>query len=277
MKGTGFSPYKKAPQSIKHKGRPHRGRPLLSGGRWPDQFSVDNPKARFLDLSIQFQLSEVRRMATPTTTLPPRSTSPLHRWLSKYTLWAIMGAATLFVFVTTEIFLLADYRLYHSYRVQLIQDRALLIPHAIAGTLAFLAGPLQFSSRLRARYRQFHRVLGRIYVVSVLTAATFALFIDFGREEVIGVAGQAALWILCTLAAFITARNRHIAIHRQWMIRSYAITFTFIVNRLLNLWPAYFNLTGRQFAFFDIYVCIVMLVGCDLAFSFRELTTRRSA
>jgi hypothetical protein len=39
---------------------------------------------------------------------------------------------------------------------------------------------------------------------------------------------QAAAWIVCTTAAFITARNRQIAQHRQWMVRSYAVTFTFV-------------------------------------------------
>jgi len=64
-------------------------------------------------------------------------------------------------------------------------------------------------------------------------------------------------------------------VHRQWMIRSYAITFTFIVNRLLNLWPTFFNLTPAQFGWWDAYVCILMLIGCDLVYNHRELTHRR--
>jgi uncharacterized membrane protein len=187
-----------------------------------------------------------------------------------------MGLAALFVFITTELFLAFDYPLYHPYRLQLFHDRALLIPHALFATVAFVAGPLQFSSRFRARHLQFHRILGRVYVFSVLIAATLAFFIEFGREDFFGVFIQISLWALCTLVAFITARNRHIAVHRQWMIRSYALTFTFIINRLLNLWPAYFNLTARQFAIWDLYVSIIMFVGCDLAFNHRELTHRRA-
>jgi hypothetical protein len=37
-----------------------------------------------------------------------------------------------------------------------------LLPHALAGTCAMLAAPLQFSDRLRRRYAKFHRVTGRI-------------------------------------------------------------------------------------------------------------------
>ena len=219
-------------------------------------------------------------MSAPTTTLPPAPPAPARRrFTSKHTLWLFMGLAALFVFITSELFLVFDYAPYHPYRLQLIQDRALLIPHAIAGTLAFIAGPIQFSSRLRARHLQFHRILGRVYVFSVFIAATFGFIIELGtghRDDFPGVIVQISLWVLCTLAAFITARNRQIAVHRQWMIRSYAITFTFIVNRLLNLWPTFFNLTPTQFAWWDAYVCIIMLLGCDLAFNHRELTHRRA-
>lgn len=215
-------------------------------------------------------------MAAPTTTLPPAPPAPSRRLSRKHTLWLVMGLAALFVFITTELFLAFDYAPYHPYRVQLIADRALLIPHGIFATIAFVAGPLQFSSRLRARHLQFHRILGRVYVFSVLIAATCAFFIDFGHDDFFGVFIQMSLWALCTIVAFITARNRHIAVHRQWMIRSYALTFTFIINRLLNLWPAYFNLTARQFAIWDLYVSIIMFVGCDIAFNWRELTHRRA-
>ncbi|HZQ42048.1 MAG TPA: DUF2306 domain-containing protein [Acidobacteriaceae bacterium] len=217
-------------------------------------------------------------MAAPTTTLPPAPPSPARRRLSsKHTLWLIMGLATLFVFITTELFLAFDYPLYHPYRLQLFHDRALLIPHAVAGTLAFISGPVQFSSRLRALHLKFHRILGRVYVFSVFAAATMAFLLEVhGRGDFPGVIVQISLWILCTLAAFLTARNRQIAVHRQWMIRSYALTFTFILNRVLNLWPWYFNLSPTQFAWWDAYVCIIVLLGCDLAFSSRELTHRRA-
>lgn len=219
-------------------------------------------------------------MAAPTTTLPPAQTAPARRFSSKHKLWLLMGLAALFVFITTDLFLAFDYPLYHPYRLALIHDRALLIPHAVFATVAFVSGPLQFSSRFRGRHLQIHRILGRVYVFSVLIAATTAFLIERSPDRVhddfAGVIVQISLWVLCTLLAFITARNRQIAVHRQWMIRSYAITFTFIINRLLNLWPAYFNLTGPQFAWWDAYVCILMLVGCDLAFNYRELTTRRA-
>src|SRR5664279_918544 len=84
----------------------------------------------------------------------------------KTVLWISLGLTALFVFITSEAFLYADYRMYHAYRLQVIADRHLLIPHSLSGVIALLAGPMQFSSRLRQRHLKFHRILGRIYVVS---------------------------------------------------------------------------------------------------------------
>ena len=61
--------------------------------------------------------------------------------------------------------------MYHAYRLQVIADRDLLIPHTLAGIFALLIGPINFSSRIRQRYLKLHRVLGRIYVISVFIGA----------------------------------------------------------------------------------------------------------
>src|SRR6202046_4236665 len=89
------------------------------------------------------------------------------RYRFKAVLWISLGVTTLFVFITSEVFLFVDYPMYHAYRLQVIADRGLLIPHSLCGTLALVIGPLQFSSRFRQRYLKWHRVLGRIYVVCV--------------------------------------------------------------------------------------------------------------
>jgi uncharacterized membrane protein len=210
--------------------------------------------------------------ATPAPFATPRA-----RWTSKHTLWLLLGLATLFVFITNEVFLVIDYPLYHQYRVHLIADRYLLFPHALFGTLALLSGPLQFSTRLRQRYLPFHRILGRVYVTSVLLAAIIAMIISAGHPLFLATCVQASAWILCTLAAFLTARNRHIAQHRQWMVRSYAVTFTFISLRVLSIWPAYWNLPDATNVSIIIATTFASVLLCDLGLNARELTTSRRA
>src|ERR1700677_809465 len=116
-------------------------------------------------------------MAT-TTLLAPSST----RSRLKIVLWIFLGLIALFVFLTSEVLLVTDYPMYHAYRLQVIADRHLLIPHTLCGVIALLAGPVQFSSRFRPRHLKFHRVLGRIYVLSVFIGAFTGIALAAGRH-----------------------------------------------------------------------------------------------
>jgi uncharacterized membrane protein len=195
----------------------------------------------------------------------------------KSTLWIFLGLTALFVFITSEVLLITDYSMYHAYRLQVIADRHLLIPHTLCGLIALLAGPVQFSSRFRHRYPKFHRVLGRIYVISVFIGAFTGIALAAGRPGLPGTSMQAAAWIVCTTAAFITARNRQIVQHRQWMARSYAVTFTFVSSRVLNLWPRYWSHLGDAFAAVGVIAfTLASLLFVELGLNWRELTTRRA-
>lgn len=208
-----------------------------------------------------------------TSTLTPTAV----RSKFKIALWLALGLTTLFVFITSEVFLAADYPMYHLYRLQVIADRGLLIPHTLCGSIALLAGPLQFSSRFRERHLQIHRVLGRMYVIAVFIGAFTGVALAAGRPGLPGTSMQAGAWVVCTTAALITARNRQIFQHRQWMIRSYAVTFTFVSSRVLNLWPRYWSHLGDTFAAFGVAgFTLASLLVVDLGFNWHELTTRRA-
>ncbi len=196
---------------------------------------------------------------------------------SKTILWISLGLTALFVFITSEVLLVADYPMYHAYRLQVIADRRLLIPHTLCGVTALLAGPLQFSSRLRRRYIKFHRVVGRIYVIAVFIGAPTGIALSAGRPGMPGTSMQAAAWIVCTTAALIAARNRQIARHREWMIRSYAVTFTFVSSRVLNLSPRYWSHLGDSLAAVGVIAfTLVSLLIVDIGLNWSELTTRRA-
>jgi uncharacterized membrane protein len=194
----------------------------------------------------------------------------------KTLLWVSLGLTVLFVFITSEVLLVTDYSMYHAYRLQVIADRHLLIPHTLAGTFALLIGPINFSSRIRQRHLQLHRVLGRIYVISVFIGAFTGIALAAGRPGLPGTSMQAAAWIVCTTAALITARNRQIVQHRQWMVRSYAVTFTFVSSRVLNLWPRYWSHLGDSFAAVGViaFTLASLLIG-EVGLNWHALTTRR--
>ena len=210
-------------------------------------------------------------MATSTLRAPISSRSRF-----KTVLWIFLGLTTFFVFITSEVFLVTDYPMYHAYRLQVIGDRHLLIPHTLAGIFALVIGPINFSSRIRERHRKLHRVLGRVYVIAVFVGAFTGIALASGRPGLPGTSMQAAAWIVCTTAAFITARNRQIVTHWQWMARSYAVTFTFVSSRVLNLWPRYWSHLGDSLSAVGVIAfTLASLLIVELGLNWRELSTRR--
>jgi uncharacterized membrane protein len=213
-------------------------------------------------------------MSTATTPLArPRAS----RNLGKHLLWYAFGLAGISVLYYTDYPIIAHP--HDAYTQKLIFDRFLLIPHAFFGVLATALGPFQFSTRFRQKHLSIHRLMGKIYVISIAITAPMALIL--GQRgftfpmRFMGVV-QPVLWFACTAAAFITARNRQITVHRQWMIRSYAFTLNFIFSRFLNFIPAYNNMSETGLA-----MTLALLTTCyffipDIVFSWRELTHRRA-
>src|SRR3984885_235749 len=209
-----------------------------------------------------------------TLTAPPISAPSKRRWF-KPALWTVMGASTISVILYSEIPLLRS----AQEKPLLPTIPWLLIPHIVAGLTALLAGPLQFSSRFRRRNPKFHRVLGRIYVCVVFTAAPLA--ITMASRKTVPQAGyffaanivQAGTWMITTGAAFLTARYRHIQQHREWMVRSYAVTFTFIGTRVLQPIPAWNHFTRPSFAMTIIIITLIAVLVPSLALNWRQLTT----
>src|SRR5664279_181371 len=85
--------------------------------------------------------SSKRAIMASSTLLAPGS----GRSRFKTVLWISLGLTVLFVFITSEVLLVTDYRMYHAYRLQVIADRHLLIPHTLSGVIALLAGPMPVS------------------------------------------------------------------------------------------------------------------------------------
>ncbi len=210
-------------------------------------------------------------MSTSPLSVPSSSGSTFRRIL-----WISLGVTALFVFITSEVLLVSDYPMYHAYRLQVIADRGLLIPHTLCGTFALLVGPLQFSSRLRQRHLNLHRILGRLYFVSVILGAFTGIALAIGRPGLPGTSMQGSAWIVCTAVAVIAARNRQIAVHRQWMARSYAVTFTFVSSRVLNLVPAYWSHLGDVLSAVGVIAfTLASILLVDIALNWHELTTHR--
>lgn len=111
-----------------------------------------------------------------------------------------------------------------------------LAPHILTAAVALVVGPLQFSTTLRRRSMTLHRWLGRSYIIAVLVASAIALYIGIAFEVPENrwlMGSMAGLWLVVTLFGWLAARHRDVNQHRLWIIRSYALTFTFVTTRFI--------------------------------------------
>ncbi len=117
--------------------------------------------------------------------------------------------------------------------------RWLLVLHITGGILAMVTGPFQFWMGLRDRYMNVHRNLGRTYVIAILiscvasTILAWTSAIQLNFSWALGLQALALAWFVTTSMAFVSVRRGRILQHKDWMIRSYVVTFAFVLFRFL--------------------------------------------
>jgi uncharacterized membrane protein len=111
-----------------------------------------------------------------------------------------------------------------------------IYPHVLFGSVALGLGALQFNRWILIRSRSLHRALGTIYVVSSVIVGIAGLYMSFysfgGVVSHLGFGALAVLLLATTARAYTAARARTIALHRQWMLRSYALLFGAVTLRI---------------------------------------------
>ena len=105
--------------------------------------------------------------------------------------------------------------------------------HAVSGAVALVAGALQFrfGPRVMGAPPTGHRLVGRVYVASVLATAAAGVAVTARFDVGIALWGfvlEAVLWAGATTLAYHRARARRYVAHRTWMTRSFALTLFFV-------------------------------------------------
>jgi len=126
-----------------------------------------------------------------------------------------------------------------------------LIGHITGGLLALIIGPLQFWTYFRNTYVSTHRLLGRIYLLSILFASGCAIYIIFELDYAqawnwaVSLLGLVTAWLVTSFMAYRSIKKRRFQIHKEWMIRSYIVTFAFVSFRFLQELPSLLNMSGE--------------------------------
>src|SRR5690348_14661970 len=114
---------------------------------------------------------------------------------------------------------------------------ATLVVHVVTAATAMLLGVLQLVPRIRAR-RVVHRWIGRVFLVVGVVALGFtgiplALTTPSGDLTRYGILVPAVGWLVCAALGWSAIRRGRAVAHREWMIRTYALTFFAITTRML--------------------------------------------
>ena len=128
---------------------------------------------------------------------------------------------------------------------------ASLFIHAFSSGIALLLGPFQFLNGLRQRRPVLHRWIGRLYLVSILfgglSAFVIAPGIISGLVGQVGLSLLGVLWLWTGWNAYSAIRAGKVALHREWMIRNFGLTFAAVT---LRLWLGI--LIGTQVPLLDV-------------------------
>jgi hypothetical protein len=109
--------------------------------------------------------------------------------------------------------------------------------HVLIGGIILVTGLFQLHPLSQKKFRRMHRALGYFYVMGILFFAApggliMSLFIGRGPLVLASFLLQSVLWFYFTAMAFDRIRKRDVIAHRNWMWRSYALTFAAITLRV---------------------------------------------
>jgi hypothetical protein len=111
--------------------------------------------------------------------------------------------------------------------------------HALTGAAMLITGPLNLYVGATRRWFEWHRHIGCTYVGAGYTAALAAVAVNWGNpHEDVSIAVSTTLlalaWTVAASMGWRTGAQRRYAAHAEWMIRSYVLTWSFVLCRMVQ-------------------------------------------
>tara|TARA_R110002073_G_scaffold14554_1_gene59321 strand:- start:101920 stop:102534 length:615 start_codon:yes stop_codon:yes gene_type:complete len=133
----------------------------------------------------------------------------------------------------------------NSYNPGFVKHPIMTWLHAIPGLLFMVLGPFQFIPSIRRKYPLYHKISGRIILVSCLLLGISALMIVFTfpytriNENLSDLSEQipntffALLFLIFAFLGYYYIRKKNITKHRKYMIRVFAIGLGISLFRII--------------------------------------------
>jgi uncharacterized membrane protein len=160
----------------------------------------------------------------------PRSGS-LTKWLWLF----VLAVGAYFVLTTVGPYLLQWNELaYGSFWPKL----GYFLPHILGGLIAIVIGPIQFWPRIRTRRPRLHRITGRVYLSAILVSALAGISLAVTTSGPVpyaaGLFALSVAWLTTSALALYAIKRRNFIQHKEWMVRSYVVTFAFVTFRIVT-------------------------------------------
>ena len=127
--------------------------------------------------------------------------------------------------------------------------------HVLCGTIMLFLGLANLYIGTTRRFFQYHKLLGRLYlagggistisaIVITSSAAHKAAGVSPFTNASISLLALSIAWLLAAGMAYRAVRNRRYDSHREWMIRSYVLVWSFVFCRLASRVPGVEGMGG---------------------------------
>lgn len=152
---------------------------------------------------------------------------------------------------------------------------AVIVTHTLGGTFMLGAGALALYVGWTKRWRRWHKFIGYSYLSGGSLGAVTALILSIGLSHTpqslgVSTGTLAVVWLAFAAMALRAAINKRFDSHREWVIRSYVVSWTFVGCRIAQEVPL-FNYLGDEGITAGIWLYwITPVLICEIALQWRR-------
>lgn len=156
---------------------------------------------------------------------------------------------------------------------------SLVFLHVLGGTIMLFLGLSNLYIGATQKHFKYHKILGRIYLIGgsigsvaaiiiTLSSAHKAAEVSTFTNTTISLLTLAAAWLLAAGMSYRAVRNGRYDSHRDWIIRSYVLAWSFVFCRLASRVPGVEDMGGG--AAFIWLSWVGPLILCEVALQWRD-------
>lgn len=151
-----------------------------------------------------------------------------------------------------------DFLLSKQLVIELPHWMAAFYIHIGSSVVVLAAGLTQFSKTLMFKYPKWHQNIGKIYVFTILLVSApsglvMAFYGNGGPPAQVAFVLQALGWWFLTYMAYRTIRQKKMRQHGEYMLRSYALTFSAISLRMGTYFVSVYKMEYGIFCEPDVF------------------------